>query len=660
MSLDIITYSKLKAVVKQLTQTIADSVYVHPTGDGNKHVPSTAEVLEGTPTTWDPLAKHASAVLSNGNLTVSSGIAQWCGARATVSKATGKYYFEVLCNAIDSVSVGICTVNSDFSFVGNSGSSGGVLSNGGEVFFTGGSPSYGDPLWIAGDVIGVAVDMDATSVICYLNNVQIASNNFDPSKSPIFPMVACVNNGVATGRFTATDLTYSPPAGYTAWGDETVIPDANEGKVLTAGDEPGEFSWQALPTAAESLAGVVELATEAEAVAGTDTARAVTPAGLSTSLDARTLGLLNIASLPAHYERSNKWANGGSGNEAARRTMVSPARLTVNVNDAGYLLPSALSLDLGTAANWDSTAANYTVAANRAGKDFYIYACQPVSGTVPIIKLSANSTVPTGYTATTSRKIGGFHCLCVAVGTIAGHTLTGYLAGDILPTTVWDLKHRPSCTPEGMAYVEQLDLWVDIYLQSGTGATTKSANNAVITDTRIWNDHVDDLAAVGKRLLDDSEFQIAAEGCNQQTNIVGSADPNTTGGHVDTASRRMLSNAGLEDCAGVLYQWLRDQSYQFQGAASHTHSVTVSGDAQTVTTENPSGDVAPAFAWYALPGGKGQLYRQGTYGDAKLLAGMYWAYGAYCGSRGRVANYYRWSVSAGIGARGRAEPKRSA
>ena len=86
-----------------------------------------------------------------------------------------------------------------------------------------------------------------------------------------------------------------------------------------------------------------------------------------------------------------------------------------------------------------------------------------------------------------------------------------------------------------MVYCAKLDLWVDIYLQSGTGASTASVPGATITDTRIWNDHVDDLAAVGKVLLDDSEFQIVAEGSNQKTNIAGSADPVTTGGHRDTA-----------------------------------------------------------------------------------------------------------------------------
>jgi len=183
-----------------------------------------------------------------------------------------------------------------------------------------------------------------------------------------------------------------------------------------------------------------------------------------------------------------------------------------------------------------------------------------------------------------------------------------------------------------MVFSDQANIWVDIYLQSGTGSTTASAYGGTITDTRTWMDHVDDLAAVKKGMLDDGEFQVIAEGSNQETNITGSADPGTTGGHVDTASRRMVSNIGCEDCCGALWQWLKDQSYQ--------HPTTV------------------GFNWYDL-GSKGSLYNQGgTDGnaDVKLLAGGSWAVAAYCGSRARGAANYRWSTAASIGCRGRAEP----
>jgi len=83
----------------------------------------------------------------------------------------------------------------------------------------------------------------------------------------------------------------------------------------------------------------------------------------------------------------------------------------------------------------------------------------------------------------------------------------------------------------------------------------------------------------------------------------------------------MISNYGIEDMCGVTWQWLLDQSYRFNGATDHTHQVTVSGDPQTVTSGNPSTDVAPTFSYRDLTSGKGQLIIQGINGDVKLMAG---------------------------------------
>ena len=319
--------------------------------------------------------------------------------------------------------------------------------------------------------------------------------------------------------------------------------------------------------------------------------------------------------------------------------------LPLKVGSQYFVLDS--DVELGTATDLDTGAV-------AAGTNYYVYALDN-AGVLAFV-LSANSTYPDGYTAANSRKIGGFHTLSASVGTIAGHTLSGYLANDILPASIWDLKHRPVSNPEGMVYVDVINKWVDIYLASGTGVNTASVNGGTISDNRTWLDFVDDFAAVKKSLLDDSEFQAAAAGSNEETNITGSADPVTTGPHTDTAGRRMISNYGIEDACGVMWQWLDEQGYRFDGAANHTHAVTVSGDPETVNTGNPSGDVAPAFGYYDLPGAKGSLYRQGTYGDVKVHAGGSWDIAAIAGSRARRAHTWRWPAGTYLGGRGRAEP----
>jgi hypothetical protein len=290
------------------------------------------------------------------------------------------------------------------------------------------------------------------------------------------------------------------------------------------------------------------------------------------------------------------------------------------------------------------------------GKDYYVYACN--NSGVLTFKVSLASTFPAGYDANSSRKIGGFHTLCVSVGTISGHTLTGYVANDILPASVWDLKHRPVSEPAGMVYVDAIDKWVDIYLPSGTGASTLSVYGGTISDTRNWMNFVDDGAAVLKRLMRDAEFQIVMAQSNEGTNIASGADPVTTGGHSDTAARRMISKYGIEDGCGAMWQWLLDQSYRFDAATNHTHQVTVSGDPETVTSGNPSVDVAPAWSYKDQTGGKGNLNTQGIYGDVKLLGGGNWNRDTRCGSRGRSADNYRWYTATGISGRFLSEPKK--
>ncbi len=340
-----------------------------------------------------------------------------------------------------------------------------------------------------------------------------------------------------------------------------------------------------------------------------------------------------VCALPAVFERDQFFEIAGKSTAADRYKILTPNRIGLNINGSGWQLTTQKTLDLSDSAYWDSITTDYRVAATRAGVDFYIYACEPGSGYEVDILCSANSTTPTGYTASNSRKIGGFHCECEDVGTIAGHNYTGFLAGDVLYHSIWDLNRCPKyADPAGMFCCPPLGYrWFDIYLASGTGASTESAYGGTISDTRTWLDFVDDFAAVGKRLPNDMEFQVFAGGSNEETNIAGSADPGTTGGHSDTASRRMISDYGAEDCAGAMYQWLSDQSYRYDSSAS--------------------------FSWKDLPGSKGSLYRQGTYGDVKLLAGGYWSHDANCGSRCRNAHYYRWHTDTFIGARGAAEPK---
>jgi hypothetical protein len=307
-------------------------------------------------------------------------------------------------------------------------------------------------------------------------------------------------------------------------------------------------------------------------------------------------------------------------------TLVLP-RTVVMVNSTMVQIES-VTLALGTSGNWDN--ATYATAANRAGLNFYIYAKQ-AGGVI----LSNNSTFPTGFTALNTRKIGGFHCLAVAVGTIAGHQLTGYVVGDILPRSVWDRFNRSSARQEGTV-LSRSGVWVDIYLPSVSGSTLVSVNGGTIADgvsSPAFHTYKFEqwFARQGMKTISQLEFFSASDGANQGTNIAGSSDPGTTTGRTDTAGRRMISNEGVEDTCGVMWQWTRDQG-----------GVMTSASFVNAFDGNDSGV-------------GGQHYQAPFRG----FLGGDWSDAARCGSRGSYWGNSPLVLSSGTSARGVAEPAKS-
>ena len=268
-----------------------------------------------------------------------------------------------------------------------------------------------------------------------------------------------------------------------------------------------------------------------------------------------------------------------------------------------------------------------------AGKDYCVYLKKLAASTTGFdFVVSLNSTYPTGYTADEVYKIGGFHTLCLGVTSSnapalktgsfwAAHPAIDYATGDIIPNSVWCLTHRPISEPNGMVYVDRRGKWFDIYLQSGTFSGTASVFGGTTTDTRQPILHQYDLLCVFKEMMDDEDFMTAMEGSNQGTNIAGSADPVTTGGHTDTAGKRMISGYYLEDGCGALWQWLKETG--FNGNQNWT-SYGTNADQRGQT--------------YGMP--------------YVLLAGGGWDDGSYCGSWCRACSSPRSRVFASGGCRG--------
>ena len=336
-----------------------------------------------------------------------------------------------------------------------------------------------------------------------------------------------------------------------------------------------------------------------------------------------------VADIPNYYQRSALMEGSGT-------TLVTPSTLQVNINDQGFVGGSH-TIDLNVASNWDTSSAGKAVQGNRAGQDFYVYVIATSTGKLKFL-LSTNSTVPSGYEATESRRIGGFHCLCASVGAISGHKLDGAQAGEILPNSVWDLLHRPISEPEGMVWVDAIGKWVDIYLASwdATNSCLISKYNAGTADgTSTVKFHgekfVEELGLVNKHLPMRDDFVVFAKGSNENTNITSSVDAANTGGHVDTGNRRMISDYGIEDCCGFLWQWVSD-IVSYDGS-------TWSYD--SVWNESVDGTTKYGQAYYHVKRGK---------------VGGSWSNGTNCGSRSNHFGEYPSVVNAAYGARGVSDP----
>lgn len=169
--------------------------------------------------TWNPADFNAGYTLSVGNLVATHTAATaLIAGRSTIGKSSGKWYWEykqtVLFNASGTQGIGNSTmslnsyVGSDANGWGYNGSAGGKWTNAVET-------AYG-ATFAQGDVIGIALDMDAGTVTFYKNNVS-QGQAFSGLSGTIYAAL-CLNtqNDAVTANFGATALTYTPPTGYNA------------------------------------------------------------------------------------------------------------------------------------------------------------------------------------------------------------------------------------------------------------------------------------------------------------------------------------------------------------------------------------------------------------------------------------------------------------
>lgn len=181
---------------------------------------------------YDPLNKAANILLSNNNLTATKVVANgWNSVRATLSRSSGKYYFETVFVEFSAsfVACGISTSAGNLgSYVGSNSAGVGLVSDGASFFNAVSTPTL--TAFIETDVCCVAVDRDAGKVWFRKNNgawnSQLAGTQ-NPATGEggitlpagaLFPTgsVQRINDQVI-GRFRNNDFTFVKPTGFLAW-----------------------------------------------------------------------------------------------------------------------------------------------------------------------------------------------------------------------------------------------------------------------------------------------------------------------------------------------------------------------------------------------------------------------------------------------------------
>jgi hypothetical protein len=170
--------------------------------------------VRGNYCTWNPLDKSSSVDLSNGNLT-NVGTTTNVMCRSTIFVSSGKWYYEVtLATYSGNPIFGWASSSANLaSWVGNSTSSWGYAANA-MKYSNGGGSSYGASFG-AGDVVGVAADLDAGTLVFYKNGVSqgTAYSNLSGALCPAF------SSGASTTvdfNFGQRPFAYTAPSGFKA------------------------------------------------------------------------------------------------------------------------------------------------------------------------------------------------------------------------------------------------------------------------------------------------------------------------------------------------------------------------------------------------------------------------------------------------------------
>jgi hypothetical protein len=185
----------------------------------------------------DP-ATVTAVTLSGGNLvatnTGTTSADQGAHVAAASGKTSGKYYFEGTITTLTgggNMGVGVGTPASTYSAMGGSAVVGVLLYRGGTIYSNGGASGQSLPVWTAGNIFGIAIDLNNSKAwfrsgagnwnnqpthdpVTNVGGITIPAGTMVPFVT--FGGGAGAANNVITANFGASAFSGTVPSGFTA------------------------------------------------------------------------------------------------------------------------------------------------------------------------------------------------------------------------------------------------------------------------------------------------------------------------------------------------------------------------------------------------------------------------------------------------------------
>ena len=194
------------------------------TYDSMNDVPVAYSATAANYAVMNPLNTGSASSLSGGNLNFNlysaSGSVNQSQSIATIGVSSGKWYWESVWTTLNLGAIGVCNSAQTLDINPYSATnirvyvnySGGTKSNGNSASAYGAS-------WATGDIIGVALDMNAGTITFYKNNTSQGIAYSDLSGQIWFPYLAdygSASSEIGSINFGQRPFTYTPPSGYNA------------------------------------------------------------------------------------------------------------------------------------------------------------------------------------------------------------------------------------------------------------------------------------------------------------------------------------------------------------------------------------------------------------------------------------------------------------